>query len=396
MKIGLGIGLVTKTLGGGAIPPVNTVAPVISGTAVVGQVLSTTNGTWDNIPLSFSYQWKRGVTNVGTNANTYTLVSADAGQSITCVVTATNAGGSANATSNALSILATVLDMFGNSAIGLSASRLLKGAYYGSPILRIRRSGDNLESDFGVNTLGVLDNSAVQTWINAGGGTQIGFVVTLYDQTNNSRHFIQSNPLRQPKIRFNFSVNNRAALLLDTNNMWLEITSSVFTYTGSGDVYVSNSTSMSNAGQYGAILTQQTSPSAIVRQQLLIAPQFFNNANIRPAIDSYGGIIAAQSTVSNTALNEVVVFRYKWENYSTAHNNGNTVISKNNVAYTLSNPSSASGLGSAVMRIGRVLDADISSSNPQFLGSICDIIIYTNVNSNTSDLNSNMRNFVGI
>ena len=112
MKIGLGIGLVTKTLGGGAIPPVNTVAPVISGTAVVGQVLSTTNGTWDNIPLSFSYQWKRGVTNVGTNANTYTLVAADAGQSITCVVTGTNAAGSNNATSNALIVLATTLDIY--------------------------------------------------------------------------------------------------------------------------------------------------------------------------------------------------------------------------------------------------------------------------------------------
>jgi hypothetical protein len=87
------------------VAPSNTVAPVISGTAVVGQTLTTTDGTWDGIPTpTYSYQWKRGATNIGTNASTYTLVQADAGNTsnITCVVTATNAGGSANATSNTI------------------------------------------------------------------------------------------------------------------------------------------------------------------------------------------------------------------------------------------------------------------------------------------------------
>jgi len=83
--------------------PVNTVAPVISGPTSVGSVLSTTNGTWTNSP-SFSYQWKRGATNIGTNASTYTLVVADTNQAITCVVTGTNPVGSANATSNTITV----------------------------------------------------------------------------------------------------------------------------------------------------------------------------------------------------------------------------------------------------------------------------------------------------
>jgi hypothetical protein len=88
----------------GNYAPVNSVAPVVSGTAVVSQVLTTTNGAWDNSPTSFSYQWKRGATNIGTNSSTYTLVQADAGNAsnITCVVTATNAVGSADATSNTI------------------------------------------------------------------------------------------------------------------------------------------------------------------------------------------------------------------------------------------------------------------------------------------------------
>jgi len=84
--------------------PVNSSPPAISGTTSVGSVLTTNDGTWINSPSSFSYQWKRGATNIGTNANTYTLVQADAGQNLTCVVTATNAAGSANATSNSLYI----------------------------------------------------------------------------------------------------------------------------------------------------------------------------------------------------------------------------------------------------------------------------------------------------
>ena len=84
--------------------PVNTVLPNVTGVAIVGDILTTDDGSWTGSPTSYAYQWKRGATNIGTNANTYTLVNADAGQSITCVVTATNATGSTPATSNAVQI----------------------------------------------------------------------------------------------------------------------------------------------------------------------------------------------------------------------------------------------------------------------------------------------------
>ena len=90
----------TDIIGASATAPVNTVAPNVTGNQNVGDLLTTTDGTWSGTPTSFTYQWKRGATNIGTNANTYTLVSADAGLNITCVVTATNATGSTNATSN--------------------------------------------------------------------------------------------------------------------------------------------------------------------------------------------------------------------------------------------------------------------------------------------------------
>src|SRR6266542_310652 len=87
-------------------PPANTALPVISGTATVGQVLSATTGSWSGSPSSYAYAWKR-CDSAGANCNaisgatsaSYTLASADTGFTLRVMVTATNSGGSASATS---------------------------------------------------------------------------------------------------------------------------------------------------------------------------------------------------------------------------------------------------------------------------------------------------------
>lgn len=105
--------------GGGGIPPSNTVAPVISGTAVVGQILSSTTGTWIGTPIpTYTYQWYRGANPIsGATSSTYTLVQADATFAVTCEVTATNVVGSAEATSNALTILDADANAFLTAAV---------------------------------------------------------------------------------------------------------------------------------------------------------------------------------------------------------------------------------------------------------------------------------------
>lgn len=77
-----------------AAPPVNNVAPSISGSGgnYVGDSVFCDTGTWDSDSYDFTYEFKRGVTVVqafGFNSN-YTLQGADTGNSITCVVRADN------------------------------------------------------------------------------------------------------------------------------------------------------------------------------------------------------------------------------------------------------------------------------------------------------------------
>ena len=94
-------------------PPASTGLPQISGTAQVGQTLSSSTGSWSGSPSGFGYQWKR-CDSAGANCaaitaatgSTYVLATADAAATIRVAVTATNAGGSTSATSAATAAVA--------------------------------------------------------------------------------------------------------------------------------------------------------------------------------------------------------------------------------------------------------------------------------------------------
>lgn len=94
----------------GAVRPSCNVSPVVSGAAVENQTLSSTTGTWvGDATITFGYQWQRDNSGGGTYSNissatssTYTLVAADVGCNIICVVTGTNGAGSATGQSNVL------------------------------------------------------------------------------------------------------------------------------------------------------------------------------------------------------------------------------------------------------------------------------------------------------
>lgn len=85
-----------------ATAPVNTVAPVITGTAQVGEELTTTNGTWTGTaPIAYTRQWLAdGEDIAGETALNYTPVEGDIGKVISVSVTATNSAGNQTAVSD--------------------------------------------------------------------------------------------------------------------------------------------------------------------------------------------------------------------------------------------------------------------------------------------------------
>ncbi|MDQ1703249.1 MAG: large repetitive protein, partial [Frankiaceae bacterium] len=87
--------------------PVATAPPVVSGTPMDAQTLSTTDGTWNaSAAITYSYQWQRCDSSgancadiAGATASTYLQTPADVGSTVRVVVTATNIAGTATQTS---------------------------------------------------------------------------------------------------------------------------------------------------------------------------------------------------------------------------------------------------------------------------------------------------------
>jgi hypothetical protein len=81
--------------------------PHVDGVGTVGETLTCTMGNWEGEPTDYAYLWESDSEDVGT-ASSYVVAATDAGHSITCTVTATNAWGSTAAPpSNAVEVAAT-------------------------------------------------------------------------------------------------------------------------------------------------------------------------------------------------------------------------------------------------------------------------------------------------
>ena len=104
---------------------------------------------------------------------------------------------------------ATPLDKVSNYklAVGL---RLLRSAYSGAAI-RLRRSSDDVEADFGFSGTN-LNTEAINTWLNG----SAGYCVKLYDQSGNGNDMIPSYSGAQPLYVDN-GLNNKPILRFNTS-----------------------------------------------------------------------------------------------------------------------------------------------------------------------------------
>ena len=106
------------------LAPVATVAPAVSGTAVLGNVLTTSSGSWSNGPTSYAYQWEdcnsaggSCVAISGATSSSYTIGSSDVNHRLVVVATASNSGGSASASSAATAVVPVPVSAPANTAV---------------------------------------------------------------------------------------------------------------------------------------------------------------------------------------------------------------------------------------------------------------------------------------
>lgn len=93
-------------------PPSFVIAPKITGDVVVGGIVTCDPGDWIDADIGFSYQWYRGSDPiVSANADRYFVAVPDAGQPLSCLVSARGRGGSTEARSAAESVPLIVRNM---------------------------------------------------------------------------------------------------------------------------------------------------------------------------------------------------------------------------------------------------------------------------------------------
>lgn len=162
--------------GNWTIPPSNTVAPVVSGTAAVGQTLSTTDGTWSGnpAPTTFTYQWQLGTTDItGATSSTYVIQAGDVGNTLRCVVTATSTSGSTSANSNNSGVVAPPTQLWGWGIGSTGALGLGNTTNYSSPKqVGALTNWDTITSSFS-STVALKTDGTLWSW-GANGAGQLG------------------------------------------------------------------------------------------------------------------------------------------------------------------------------------------------------------------------------
>lgn len=296
-----------------------------------------------------------------------------------------------------------LLDTYSGAAAAYSL-RKLRTAYSGSAI-RVRRSSDNAEQDFGFVS-NVLDTASLLTFCGAGNG----FVTTWYDQSGNARNKTQTTAANQPQLVSSGSVinvNSKPSIQLDGTNDFMQVASSTATFNalhnGTNSAIFSTvkfgNSSNPNAGYVlldnGGIASASIGISLFYDDRAVV-PR--NNVIInyisRGVQDFFTSLnVSADNAITPNVQNLVSVL-LDGDN-ATASQRSKIKINANNdiTNNTLTNAPSASN-ATYNLTMGRT---DVGGGILYMSGNVQEIIIYgSDQSSNQSGINSNINTFYTI
>jgi Sortilin, neurotensin receptor 3, len=176
----------------GAVAPVMTAKPNLKGNGKIGAPVTVELGTWDGKPApELDVQWLLGGAEIkGAKGTEYTPLPADDLKTLSCRVTATNAGGSAKAVTNPLTITHTAPELVGilaDVSVGKGAPTVSVEAadVFEGEALRFSVIGAGATIDDKTGVISIPTNVAmaatevVVTAENSGGTAEVVFEVTI-------------------------------------------------------------------------------------------------------------------------------------------------------------------------------------------------------------------------
>jgi uncharacterized metal-binding protein len=256
------------------------------------------------------------------------------------------------------------LDFYGGAAAAYSL-RSLSAAYTG-PVVRVRRSSDNAESDF--NATEVSDGT-LAAWVGAGNN---GFVRTWYDQSGNTRNAEQTTATNQPQIV------SSGALILDGSKPTLN-------FDGANDNLVFAGSSMASTSQLTAIAVSQANNAGNTKFVLAAGINATNqsagltfNSSEQPVLFIFSGSEPASTTTTSRILHVGIVNGTAMSNFVnnnaavTATNAGSLAINNSSI-YLSQYPDAASP--PTLVLSGRIQEAilyysDLSASRSAIVDNI--------------------------
>lgn len=264
-----------------------------------------------------------------------------------------------------------LLDTYSGASTAYSF-RKLSSTYTGNCI-RVRRSSDNTEQDFGfVNN--VLDTSSLLTFCGAGNG----FVTTWYDQSGNARNITQTTAANQPQIVLSGAVltqNTKPTLAFNGTSNILRAFSSG---TSTNNTLITLSKATSTATAYQCIATIGGIAAANPLSYLLI------NAGAivtkRAIYSDTGATSVDGNSTTNFELNQI----FNTTNSVSMFVNNNSETITNNTRTLTSN-------------LNNIQVGSETTYNSRFGGNISEIIHYaSNQVANQAGIASNINSFYTI
>jgi hypothetical protein len=274
------------------ITPANTAVPTISGTTTFGETITSTTGTWSNSPTSYTYQWSRSATSGGSYTSiptainsTYRLEAADVGQYLKVTVTATNASGSASATSAATAQITKATPTF---SAWSNVTKTFGDANYTVTAPTVTGSIPGSFSYSSSNT-GVISISSSTFTVAGGGSTTITATFTPTDTVN-----------------YNSATTTNTVTVNKAPQTAITITTTTATY---GSTLTLASTGGSTGGTYtytkvsgnctlsGAVLTPTATGSCVVQSSLATDANYLAETSTATTITISSGTVSASLTL---------------------------------------------------------------------------------------------------